>query len=59
VSGGSNTMKKQIHMILDVDNTKDVKFVFQKIDEMADLVGMDKVQLSMRNRDKWWRFWKK
>ena len=52
-------MKKQIHMILDVDNTKDIKFVFQKIDEMADLVGMDKVQLSMKNRDKWWKIRKK
>jgi hypothetical protein len=46
-------------MILDVDNTKDIKFVFQKMDEMADLVGMDKVQLSMRNRDNWWRIGKK
>ena len=52
-------MKKEIHLIVDADNTKDIKFIFQEIDKIADLVGMDKVQLSMKNRDKWWRFWNK
>jgi len=50
-------MKKQIHVIVEADNTKDVKFVFQKVDEIAELVGMEKIQLSMKNRDKWWRRW--
>jgi hypothetical protein len=44
-------MNKEIILKVCVDNVKDVKFVFDKLDEVADLVGMGKIEMEMRNRE--------
>jgi ABC-type lipoprotein export system ATPase subunit len=52
-------MEKEIILKLTAHSTKDIKFVFQKMDEIADLVGMDKIELEMRNKEKKKKFWEK
>ena len=47
-------MNKEIVLKVHIDNAKDAKFVFLKIDEVADLVGMDKIEMEMRNKKKNW-----
>ena len=44
-------MKKEIILRVCADNAKDARFVFQKIDEVADLVGVDKIEMEMKNRE--------
>lgn len=44
-------MNKEIVLGVCVDNAKDVKFVFEEIDKIADLVGTDKIEIKMRNRE--------
>ena len=44
-------MNKEIILKVRVDNVKDAKFVFDKLDEVADLVGADKIEMEMRNRE--------
>ena len=58
-------MLKEIHVVVRTDNTKEIKYVFQEVDKIAELVGIDKMQLSMVDKkEKWWkrrgeRKWKK
>ncbi|MCK4526151.1 hypothetical protein KAW18_02170 [candidate division WOR-3 bacterium] len=44
-------MDKEIILKVRVDNAKDAKFVFEEIDKIADLVGVDKIEMEMRNRE--------
>lgn len=44
-------MNKDIKIVVHTDNTKDTKVVFEKLDEIADLIGLAKIELSMRNRE--------
>ena len=44
-------MNKEIVLRVRVDNAKDAKFVFDKLDEVADLVGTDKIEMEMKNRE--------
>jgi len=50
-------MLKEIHIVVRTDNVKEIKYVFQKVDEAAELVGVDKMQLSMVDKEKklWWK----
>jgi len=52
-------MNKEIIFKVDVNNAKDAKFVFLKMDEVSDLVGMDKVEFEMRNKKGNWLGWLK
>lgn len=44
-------MNKEIMLRVHIDNTKDTKFVFDKVDEISDLVGIDKIEMEMKNRE--------
>lgn len=51
-------MMKHIHIVVRTDNTKEIKHVFQKVDEIAELVTLDKMQLSMvdiERKKSWWK----
>ena len=42
-------MNKEIILKVRADNVKDVRFVFDKMDDVADMVGTDKME--MRNKE--------
>ena len=44
-------MDKEIILKVRINNAKDTSFVFQKIDEISDLVGAEKIEMEMRNRE--------
>lgn len=44
-------MNKEIVLKVRVNSAKDIIFVFQKIGDIAKLVGMDKIEIEMQNRE--------
>ena len=44
-------MDKEIILKVSIDNAKDIRFLFRKVDEISDLVGTDKIEIEMRNRE--------
>ena len=45
-------MNKQISLKAEISNTNEAKFVFAKIDEIAEFLGIGKVEMSMKNKKK-------
>jgi len=43
-------MEKEIIFKVRIDNTKDAKFTLEKIDEVSDLIGIDKIEMEIRNK---------
>lgn len=41
---------KEVIFKVTVQNTKEAAFAFQKMNEIADLVGIDEVEFEMRNK---------
>jgi len=45
-------MNQEIILKAEISNTTEAKFVFTKIDEIAELLGIGKVEMSMKNKKK-------
>ena len=45
-------MNKQISLKVEISNTNEAKFVFAKIDEIAEFLGIGMVEMSMKNKRK-------
>lgn len=44
-------IQKEIHITITTNSTADVKTTFQKLNEIAEVVDMEKIEMSMHNKE--------